>query len=253
MHIESHGHGHGPDVVLLHGTPQPPDDLRPFAQALGETRRVHLVHAPGYGMARESVAPATLDGLESRLASLLPNLARDGYAMVGVSGGSYRAIRGTLTGAFSPRGIIALGPAPYFTDEMLSAWSMAIDAMEVGADLLPAVVEGMFSPAYREASPDVPRAYLDGLRAMRIETVAAELRSFLEEPVGPERLAALTVPLRMRVGALDANTPVALAEGAMATAGDATLEVVPDVAHLLHHEDGPATLRYVRESLEALG
>lgn len=242
--------GQGSNVVLLHGLPQHPRDLFRFRDALAEDHRVLLVHLPGYG-ATPARAPYSLDVVEGELGAQLKVEAPDGYSLVGFSGGSYRALRGTLRGTLEPEKIAALGPLPLVPDPMRQAWLQVAEVIRGGTDVTEAAVTAMFSPAFRAAHPEVVAGYIEEVQGVQSEVIASELEAFARD--GSLELAALACPLYLRVGSLDQNTPPALSEAAQSLLQSAErppkLDVVPDVAHLLHHEDFEGTLAAVRAFL----
>ncbi|MCB9659756.1 MAG: alpha/beta hydrolase [Sandaracinaceae bacterium] len=247
MHIDSYGQGNS--VVVLHGTPQEPSDLEGLVRALAETRRVHLVHLPGYGREPARLGRYDLDGIERELGAQLSTLAPEGYSLLGVSGGSYRAFRGVQRGTLSPWGIVALGPLPLVVQTLRDGWWGAIGALRGGADMWASVVEGLFTSDFASMRPEVPARYLAQLQGIAAETVAGELEAIAKDPDWSERLRDVGCPVYMRVGDLDVNTPHTLAMQALQWLPRARLDVVANVGHLVHHEDADATLGAVCEAL----
>ena len=248
MHIESYGRG--ADVVILNGVRQQPQDLEDLVSALAAARRVHVVHSPGYGREPARLGRHNLDAFEDELRLQLRALAPRGFSVLGVGCGSYRAIRATQRGSWTPRGIIALGPVPLLVETMRDAWRAVVAALEAEADVWPRFVAGLFTHDFSASYPTVPAAYLSQLRAVSRETVADELRALMRDRDRSAQLRDVRCPVYMRVGEQDAHAPHTLALRAMKSLPRARLDVVADVEHLLHHEDREATLRAVLEALQ---
>jgi hypothetical protein len=76
--------GSGPAVVLLHGTPS--------LHAAMARRRVLVPHLPGYGKTPPDAAPCSLDRMIARLEDKIGRVSVSDAAIVGFSGGAYKAV-----------------------------------------------------------------------------------------------------------------------------------------------------------------
>jgi pimeloyl-ACP methyl ester carboxylesterase len=243
---------HPVDLLILPGMPQAPSDLRGLAEPLSAIRRTHIAHFPGYGDSREHHALAPeLDRVESDLADALRVLGVQEYDVLGFSGGSYRCFRAAVRGTLRPRRIVALGPLPFVPEPMGAGWRQAVALSQSGVDVLPGGVDAMFSAPFRARSPGVVAGCLGALREqLAMEALHHELLAVANDVLTLDQLAALTCPVYLRVGELDANTPPALSTQAATVLSHARVDIVPGVAHMLHHEDLPATLDAVTLALE---
>jgi pimeloyl-ACP methyl ester carboxylesterase len=247
VHIDTLGQGDC--VVVLHGVRQEPSDLKGLVMALAEMRRVHLVHLPGYGREPARLGPYSLDAIERELAAQLCALAPDGYSLLGVGEGSYRAFRAAQRGTLAPRGLVALGPLPLVVQTLRDAWWRTIGALRAGVNVWASVIDELFTCDFARLQPEVPARYLAQLHDIAAETVARELEAIARDPDWSERLRDVTCPVYMRVGDRDTHTPHTLAMQALTWLPRARLDVVANVGHLLHHEDLDATLGAVEDAL----
>lgn len=237
--------GHGPDLVLVHGLPQAPEDFGPLARRLSETHRVLLVHLPGYGRSPAWERPYVLAEVGAALAAELWRLGVSRPLLVGFSGGAYRVLQLALDHPeLAPRALVQLGPLAGQSDADRERFLGTAAALDAGVDLVEPVRTMMFSPRFAAEqvvrSADIVRDAMLGAAPSAV--VAAELRAFAAAPDLRPRLSELRVPLLLRVGEHDVPTPPSHAEDVAARYHAAELQVVPEVGHMLHHEDLPGTL-----------
>ncbi len=242
--------GRGPDVVLLTGLPQQPDELRPLAEGLATTFRVHLVHLPGYGRSPAPALPYDFEAVEAQLAADLRAAGVERAALVGMSGGAYRALSLALSARLPIWAVATLGALGHVDEANAQALAAYAGALDAGMDLAAMAAERVYSPAYRAREPEAALAAMQALFGSLDRAVtAAELRAIIDAPDLRPHLHRLPVPVYLRVGALDLATPPALSEALLELLPDARLEQVEGVGHMLHHEDFEGTLSGLRTFL----
>lgn len=247
LHIETEGQGR--DVVLLHGMPQSPEDLRPLLHSLKESFRTHLVHLPGYG---RSPLPETTD-LAAETSALASRLATDlGVERCGVVGSSAGFYRGALL-ALRPgkpvvHTLVGLGSLAGLRDHERPLYHGAADALDAGEDIAPMMPERMLSAAYRARHARAAEHARSMASATHPEHLARELRAFGDAPDLLPALAEHTCRVYMRTGELDmAASPEEARRVAEATGGKAA--IVPGAGHLLLLEDFEGTVAAVQRAM----
>lgn len=242
-----HVAGAGPDLVLLHGLPQPPEDFAPLVRVLAASHRVLVVHLPGYGRSAPRSGEYVLSEVGAELASTLRTHHVQRPLLVGCSGGGYRALQLALDHPkLAARGVVQLGPIAGFEDADRARFAATADAVEAGVDLEDALLASMFSRAFVELEPALTRRVVrDMLHAAPHSVIAAELRAFSVAPDLRPRLSELAAPMLLRVGSEDVATPLEHARDVASRCG-AKLDVVQGAGHLLHHEDFDGTVEAVR-------
>lgn len=234
--------GAGPTVLLLHGCPAPARSLDPLRHHLARTHRVVVPELSGIGVGFDAA-------LERLVAALLAR-GIDEVAVVGHSGGAYRAFQLALDGRIKVRSVVALGPLACVVPPQLEQFAALADAVEAGAVDLPELTWQLwFTEDFRRAQPEM-RAELDAWFAQLGNATLLGLRHECEGGDLRPALATLDIPVYLRVGALDVSTPAAEAEALALLIPGAHLDVVPGCAHFLHFEDGPNTLEAVRRFLD---
>lgn len=241
--MELETQGVGPDVVILPGLPQPPQDLAGVAEELAATCRVTCVHLPGYGRAAAAAVPYDIEAVGAQLVGMLARAGVRRPVLVGMSGGSYRAFQIALDhpGA-GVRGMAHLGPLANLDAAHREALRGFAGALSAGVDIADAAQGQFFGPDYLAAQPARCKQIVESmLTAAEPAALAAELQAFAASADLRPRLPALRIPVYLRVGALDQATPVSYAEEIRAALHDAQLDLVPGCGHLIHHEDPVGT------------
>lgn len=237
-------YGEGDDLVLLHGNPVPPSSLDLFRQRFQSSHRILMPHM-------DALRVDSVTALELLHAALAAHGVRRA-AVLGHSMGVYRAFQLALAARIDVQRIVALSGFAYLPAEVRRVHRELASALENDAiDLAHTLAQSWFSSAYLQAHPQLEsllRRWFDAigrdglLASARIETQGPDLR--------PE-LAALTMPIYLRTGDLDAVTPVAWAQELARLLPNARLDVVPGAAHFLQFEDAEATAQAVASFLRA--
>lgn len=245
MHVEWI-EGSGPQVLLLPGTPQPPDALKPLADALASRgRTVGMVIPPGYAGTDPEPGPIDPDKQHARL---LEQLGDEGFVAVGNSAGAYRALRLAMDGA-SVQGLVLLapftGPA---TDEERIAWRGLAPLVRSDADLSGVVRERWLSKSER-TRPDAD-GIVDWMNATSRENLANELEAMADLPDLVAACSAVTAPVRVLVGDEDLGFQVEAMRRLARALPNGELEVVHGAGHCLSRFHLERVLAAVESVLE---
>jgi pimeloyl-ACP methyl ester carboxylesterase len=254
MHIDELGSSTERCVVLLHGAPGIPEHFDGLARTLAANGfRVLIPHLPGYR--RTPALPGRCDFPEVRglLEQELQQRGVASAAIVGHSGGAYRAFDLALAGNLRVTHIVALGALAGFDEPLKeryrgfaqllrekpdACWTSMRDTF-VGLMLAPAAVT---QPALVEQVLEVARAPGPGV-------LAAEFNAFARCADLRPRLGEVAAQVTLRVGAEDAVTAPALSHEIAAGLRSAAVQVVPGCGHSLLIEDSAATIAAVVRAL----
>lgn len=249
MHLEIKGSG--PIVLLLHGMPQRPGSCWQLGQHLTDDYTVVVPSLPGYGAspALESYDFAQVDA--ALVAELKQRDLADVHAIVGLSGGAYRALRLAVHGHLSPQFLGLFGAlAGPMDDGHKALFHDFAAALRQGVSLRDAVLS-MAEPSSLERLADLGPELESWLAACTPETLAQELEAFTAEDRLIEALPKLTQPALVMVGEGDVHAPVAESEAIAAALPHATLRVVPQTRHALWWEAEDACVDALRDLLGA--
>jgi magnesium chelatase accessory protein len=247
--------GHGPPIVLLHGTGAATHSWRDLAPLLSAHYTVVAPDLPGHGFTTlDSRRNQTLNRMAERLTALLSELAISPIALIGHSAGAAIAVRMALDGTIEPRTIVSLNGA--------------LTPFEgLNGVLFPALAKLLFlNPfaesimAWRAADPAAVARIIAGtgsildargldfyVRVMRCQRhVAAALSMMANWDLRPlQRDAARLRPrLALLAAGGDSAVPPSVAQAFRRRAPNATVIDLPGLGHLAHEED-PARLAEV--------
>ena len=245
--------GSGQLVVFVHGCPTFPDVLGPVATAVSRTHRAVRIALPGYGASPALAGAWTLADLQARIeetvAGLTPEGPRAPVALVGFSGGGYHALALAVRGNLAVTQVVCLAGLMAQTQAGRDGFRQFAAALRQGVDLHGIAPDRFLSPAFRATHPDAVRAVTAWLDATPPANLANELEAFAAAPDLDAGVAALTVPILARVGALDVAAGPAASEAIVAAARAGTLEVVTGSGHALMYEDLEGTTASVVKAL----
>jgi pimeloyl-ACP methyl ester carboxylesterase len=225
-------------VLFLHGLGGSRTSWDPQLRGLGSDRRLIAWDQPGYGASQAPEGDLTFPGLADAVAALLDDLGLDRAHLVGLSFGGMIAQHVALDHPGRVRSLALLSTSPAFgldgtqpqqwREQRLAAFADGI----APADVAETVLRGIAGP---DIAPDVlaqqcaamARVPAAGLRAAIACLVTHDTR---------DRLAEITAPTLVAVGALDAETPPGYARVLADGIGGAQLHVIPGAGHLLNAE-----------------
>jgi pimeloyl-ACP methyl ester carboxylesterase len=238
-------HGEGEDLVILHGSPVPPESVESLTADLAADHRVLVPHLDRLRVGFEEASGIIEDALTSH--------GVDDAIVVGHSVGAYRAFQLATGDAIDVTRVVAISPLVYYPAEVRAGYDELGEAIEAGAvdtaQLAAMLADPWYGTRYREQTDAVAQlqrwfeeAGTEGLlAAIRVETQGPDLRPLLPE---------IDVPVSVIVGDGDEATPVAWSEEIVELLPDARLHVVEGSGHFPHAEATDETLGHVRSFLE---
>lgn len=247
--FQSKSIGSGPVVVLLHGSPSPPDGLLPLAERLASDFRAVIPAFPGYGRTPPLAGDPSMDRVRAALERTLAALGVQEAALIGFSAGAYRAFELALSGTVRATRIVSLAGLASLEAEERPAYVQFAALVDSGADLREIAASRMTSESFRRRDPARAAEVSRWPEATTRSVLSAELRAFSTSADLRPRLAEIRVPVLARVGALDAAAPPSKSEDIVRHVSRGRLEVVPGVGHALLDEDLEDTVRSVRAFL----
>ena len=237
--------GDGSPLVLLHGFTGAAAGWAPVIESLGAGFRTIAIDIVGHGA---SDAPGAVDRYAMRrcvddLVAAVRSLGHERAHWLGYSMGGRTALQ---VGVHRPDAVSSLvleGATPGLDGEGRAARIMSDEEMADGIerDGVPTFVDFWESIALFESQRSMPQAVQDGVRAGRLANSAVGLANSLrgmgagaQDPVH-DQLSAVTVPVLLVAGALDAKFTQIAREMASEMA-DATVELIADAGHAAHLE-----------------
>jgi pimeloyl-ACP methyl ester carboxylesterase len=228
--------------------------MMPLAERLSRSWRVLVVHLPGYG--RSAVLePYALEHSHALVEeALVARGVRDAH-LVGFSGGAYRAfaLACRVDSALTVRSIVSLAGVADFTEEEKKGLAQRTRMLrsEQAFDPAPLLVDLMLSPRGRE-QPAWVADVRSWAAASTPEHLARELEAFIGAPDLRPKIAMLDIAVLVRVGSIDAASPLERSRRIAKVARRAALEEVPGVGHALLCEDFDSTATSIERHLRSL-
>ncbi|MEQ8934716.1 MAG: alpha/beta hydrolase [Amphiplicatus sp.] len=244
------GGGEGPPVVLIHGASV---NLRDMKLALGDelskSRRVVMIDRPGRGYSTRPDEGWRIDEQATLIYAALVELGVERPVIVGQSFGGAVALAYTLKFQDDMTGLVLLAPVSHEWPGGV-AWYNTVSGWPVAGFLLRRLVIPVYAPiaakpgvAASFAPDEAPQDYYEksGLtllfRPGDFRSNAADLRNLKPQIVEMSRhYGEIRVPVAILTGISD--TTVSPKIHAMALARDirgASLDLLPDTGHALHH------------------
>lgn len=254
LHVERDGSG--PPLLLLHGFTGSTITWSALRAALRDRFELLVVDLPGHGRSSAPPDPArySLPRTADDLARVLDALDVARAAVLGYSMGGRVALQLALAHPDRIGALVLESTSPGISDRAERAARLAADAA-LASSIERGGIEAFVDRweklplwASQHALGPVARARLRAERmAQRSEGLAQSLRGAgagVERPV-LDRLGALTMPVLVIAGALDAKY-VALAHAMSERLPDARVEIVADAGHAVHLERPDAFAALVR-------
>ena len=243
IEVEITGSGKGPDFVVLHGQPVPPESVGAITAALSAHGRVLVPDYCAIGV--EPVAAGQM------LARALVDQGVEEATLVGHSIGAYHAFQLAAGDTIEVKRIIGVGSLAWLPEEIQEGYEEIACALDAGQlDLAALLAPQWFSPAYLDENPTMEstlRGWFDAIGDERLAVVARV------DAIGPDlhpRLPDLDLPVHLVVGELDQVTPPQWSQRIVELLPDATLDIVDGVGHFPHFEAEEATIELIRGYLE---
>jgi 3-oxoadipate enol-lactonase len=240
MHFEDYGRG--PAILLLHSTPGATQSFFPLAKALSSRARVLVPAMPGYGPSPR-VEPYDLGRVREMIEDELLSRGVRSCAVVGHSGGTYRAFMMALAGRIRVEAMVLLGALAGLDETGRNQYRQLSAAVRAGAvDLGALYTETAVGPGFAKRHPERMREILTALDACPSVVLADEFGAFAESTDLRQELGRVRCRVLLRVGEADQYTPPAWSEALAASLPDATVQVVPGCGHCPLQEDETSTI-----------
>jgi magnesium chelatase accessory protein len=239
--------GHGPVLLMLHGTGAATHSWRDLMPLLARDFTVVAPDLPGHGF---TTAPQpnrlSLPGMAGSLAMLLDRLDLRPELAAGHSAGAAILVRMTLDGTIAPRGLVGLNAALMPLGGMATSLFRPVAKLMARAKFIPELF------AWHVADESVVRRLLEGTGSTIDAAGVALYRRVMKSPrhaasalammanwdLHPVSRAAphLTVPVLLIVGAKDRTIPPADAPRFKALHAGTEVVSLPGLGHLAHEE-----------------
>ncbi len=234
---EIHGRAGAPWLVLSHSLACSVRMWDPQIAAFQDRYRILAFDTRGHGASDAPPGPYTLEMLADDLHALLGALGVSkphfcGLSMGGMIGQTF-ALR--YPGVF--RSLALADTTSRYPPEAAALWDQRIRLAETQgmAPLAQPTLERWFTPAFREAHPDV----VDDVRRLILATPVAGYAGCsraIPQIALTARLKEIACPILVLVGEDDAGTPVSMAREIHDNAPGSQLVVLPRAAHLANLE-----------------
>lgn len=257
--------GHGPVLVMIHGTGASTHTWWQVAPRLAQDHTVVCVDLPGHGFSSEikGLAPSPA-AVANELAALFEALCIEPQALVGHSAGALVAAQWWLSrSAHSPPcALVAVNPAwqslPGAAQWLfpLGAWLIDLNPLSGWLLAQKAHRPGMVERVLAQTGSTLDAESVAGYRLMwqqprHVRGVLRLMRAWDMQAIG-HRLGQLDTPVQLHVGTNDATVPPSQAEVALKSLPRAEVRRWSGCGHLLHQERPAEWVASVREWLGSL-
>jgi pimeloyl-[acyl-carrier protein] methyl ester esterase len=232
LHIETHGHGSIP-VVILHGWAMHGGMMEPLVTALADRCTMHVVDLPGHGYSRDSTLPLEPSGCAQAIAERTPPAVWIGWSLGGLI-----ALTAALEHPQHARGLAVLCGTPKFARD--ESWPYGADpklvrqlATDLETDYHATLERFMALEAMGSADP---RAELRHLRELVFTRGAPDMRvlqegiRILENTDRRADLPSLAIPSMWIAGHRDRLVP----PPAMSWSAEQSSGTYHEIAHAGH-------------------
>ncbi|HEY0838980.1 MAG TPA: alpha/beta hydrolase [Vulgatibacter sp.] len=237
-------------MVFLGGAPTVWDVFDPIARRITSDFEAIQVALPGYGPSPAPEGPYDLDAAHAAVERTLVDAGISSCALVGFSGGAYRALAIAARGRVRATHVYALAGFSRYPPEAAGALVATAARIREGLDLAALAPELFLSPRFASLQDKVD-AVREWATAAPPALLAAELEAFAAAPDLGEALREAAFPVVARVGSADRSAPPALSESIVRACARASLEIVEDAGHALPIEDPEGTAASIRRMLAA--
>jgi pimeloyl-ACP methyl ester carboxylesterase len=235
---------------MLHGAPGSQEQFAPLVDALAASHRILIPSMPGYGKSTRLHGDRSLGRVTRMLEAALTERGISEVAIVGHSLGGYRALALAFSRQITVRRLVVLaGFAGLDEGDRALFRGFAKVLREGTVDLRPVQLARAFPEAYAAANPKDASIVSRLLDSVPPEVLADEMDAIADSEDLRPRLGALSTPIVVRVGELDAAVPIAWCGAIASGAPKASLEIVPGVGHMLLMENRAATVASVVAAL----
>jgi pimeloyl-ACP methyl ester carboxylesterase/predicted ester cyclase len=217
--------------------------------ALSPSRRVLVPDLPGYGATPPVSGRYDYEAVNRMIEEELRARGVTEAAVVGFSGGAYRAFGLAAAGNLRVTHLVSLGGFAGLDEPDKKGLRDTTALARTGFDFHPVWLQRMMSAGAPARFPHEAAEVMRWLDCVPMEILLAELDAVTEAPDFRPLLPKLRMPMVLRVGALDAAAPPRWSEEAARLAPSAILQIVDGCGHALLYEDRQGTVRAVCSAL----
>ncbi len=224
--------GNGPPVLLLHGVGAASESFDTIVRQLESRFRVLRYDLRGHGESGKPPGPYALDDFIADAVALLDARGIERAHMVGFSFGGM--IAQAIAAAHPQRvdALVLIGSVAARSDEERARVRARASKLESGsaASTIDAAVERWFTPAFREANPEIVEQRIQ--RAMKNDPAgyAAAYRVFAESDMD-EELKAIAARTLVMTGEHDVGSTPRMARLIHERVAGSRLEILPGLRH----------------------
>lgn len=228
--------GSGELALFLHGLGGSRTSWTSQVSGLASLRRCVAWDMPGYGESAGS--PTSLPELADAAAELITELGAESADIIGLSMGGMIAQHLAIRHPAMVRTLALLDTSPAFgldgttREEWLEARLNSINAGKQTSDIAPQVIGGIVGP---QCSEQVITSAVASMVRIPTHSLVSACYALVDHDVR-DRLAGITVPTQIIVGADDQETPVTYAQMLVDAIPGAHLAIIKDCGHLSNVE-----------------
>ena len=247
--------GQGTPVLFVHGFPLNQTMWEPQVKNLSSGFRVLTLDLRGHGDSEAPLWRYSVETYADDIRALLDHLSIDQVVLAGFSMGGY------VTFAFCrkyPDRVKALvladtRPQADSPEAAQTRFKTAQTAHRDGATpIADAMVPKLLSPQSVEGRPDLVQAVRQMITGTPVTGIAGDLMSMADRPDSVSLLSEIRCPVLVLVGELDGLTPPADAQLMADQIPNASLEMIPEAAHLSNLEQPERFTQAVQKFLETV-
>lgn len=253
-----------PIILLLHGTGSSTHSWRGLMPMLAVRFRVLAVDLPGHGFTSQPpMLQLSLPGMSMAVVRLLDDMNVAPDVIVGHSAGAAIAIRMTLDGSVSPKGIVSLFGAilplrgaqgkffPVAAKLMtLNPFAPCIFSWRVRN---PAIINELMSRTGSTLDEEGLKCYTRLARSPGHAGAALRMMANWDLRALARELPTLACPLLLLSAEKDRMIPPFYTEEAHAKVQGSTLKQIPGLGHIAHEEDPAQVAEIIEDFMTELG
>ncbi len=231
-------------LVLLHGMLGTGSPFHPLCARLGEIPH-HILELPGHGArvlgAHAAGKPFSLDALCDDTCAQLDALAIDRVVLAGHSLGGYIGVELARRGDARIAGVLTLGTKVWWDPATAERESRRLDADAITAKV----------PAW--AAELAARHTGTGWRALLPHVAALLVELGGDNPLAPEKVASIDIPIRICIGDRDAMVSIEESVAVYRALPQGSFAVLPATPHPLERVDPSLLAATIRAFLAEVG
>ncbi|MGA2023452.1 MAG: alpha/beta fold hydrolase BchO [Steroidobacteraceae bacterium] len=253
--------GHGPSLLLLHGTGASTHSWRQLAPLLATRWTVFAVDLPGHGFTR-GMPPLglSLEGMSDAAGALMRQMNLQPVLLIGHSAGAAIAARMVFDRQCDPRAIVSLNGALLRFDSryhlLFSPLAKLLSSNSIAANLIAwkardrDAVEHLIASTGSHLDQTGIDLYWRLLRSP--QHVAGVLQMMAQWRLDQlmQQLSRLPIPLLQLIGAQDRTMPPSAARRVRELLPTASIVSLPDLGHLAHEERADSVANAVFEAAD---